>query len=325
MINHLINDLHIYDEVCLNVRDVEEIKLLQLPSSFEKSKEKLRSIDPCLVDIRLSSSDLSTGPTIRRDRCESIGLLSSSNDSSSSSWDNLNKISQEQRKKSNTLLAKKILSKKKPRPNSSPVRITITSKLNPDAAPFFVPQRSSAMGPTRVRYPPRFIPPRQMASVEQQQQHVRRRTPPLRERLSVPNQNRSGRSSNSLRATESLPYQNNEQQHQPQRGPRTISGTSSGSNVSLELVQYDFEKANEEFRRYLELEELVRRRTSTDSLSEDFSSSSPSHSFFDRLSCSATTGTAVAYTEINELEKNRQTFGDDAFLFSINDTDWSCD
>lgn len=313
MINHLINDLHIYDEVCLNVRDVQEIKLLQSPTSFEKSKEKLRAIDPCLLDIRLSSSDVSNEGNLGRDRCESVGLLSSSTESTSSSWDNLHHRSHP-RDKPNTLLAKKVLSKKKARPSSSPVRITITSKLNPDAAPFFAPQRSAAVGPTRVRYPSRFIPPRQMAHLEQQPV-----TPPMRERLSVPNQNRPRRPSNSLRVTESLPYQQ-------QRGPRTISGTSSGSNVSLELAQYDFEKANEEFRRYLQLEELVRRRTSTSSLSEDLSSSSaPGQSFFDRISCTATTGTAVAYAEMDELEKNRQTFGDDALLFPISDADWSCD
>jgi hypothetical protein len=57
MINHLINDMHIYDEVCLNVRDIQELKLLQLPATFHQSKVKLRAIDPCLVDIRLSQSD----------------------------------------------------------------------------------------------------------------------------------------------------------------------------------------------------------------------------------------------------------------------------
>ncbi|CAF4533008.1 unnamed protein product, partial [Rotaria magnacalcarata] len=70
--------------------------------------------------------------------------------------------------------------------------------------------------------------------------------------------------------------------------------------------QYDFEKANEEFRRYLELEELVIRRNSPNSsngsgpddpTTEKQPKSRPNSykkeiSFFDRISCTATTGTA---------------------------------
>ena len=98
--------------------------------------------------------------------------------------------------------------------------------------------------------------------------------------------------------------------------------------------QYDFEKANEEFRRYLELEQLVTRRASshcsTGSHLDDASVVEPSPqsnsykkdiSFFDRISCTATTGTAVAYTEMDETEKNLETFGDDALLIASNSTD----
>ncbi|CAF4388516.1 unnamed protein product, partial [Rotaria magnacalcarata] len=48
-------------------------------------------------------------------------------------------------------------------------------------------------------------------------------------------------------------------------------------------------------------------------------------SFFDRISCTATTGTAVGYTEMDETEKNLETFGDDALLMSssLNDNEWT--
>jgi hypothetical protein len=122
-------------------------------------------------------------------------------------------------------------------------------------------------------------------------------------------------------------------------GPHSIVQYNSSSNPSTSVDdQYDFEKANQEFRRYLELEELVTRRTSvTDSISGSYTEqnachqSSPcqsyhkEHSFFDRISCTATTGTAVGYTEMDELEKNRETFGDDALLLtttSSNDDKW---
>ncbi len=195
-------------------------------------------------------------------------------------------------------------------------------------------------------------------------------TPPIRERLSVPSYNRSRQSPVSLCSTSSLPYQrpNSGDLHQLQmplsfsepigshRGQRTISGTSSGSSLSTDIGphsivqldstanslisadgQYDFEKANEEFRRYLELEELVTRRTSPacsiGSHPDDNSSNqqqSQAHlykkevSFFDRISCTATTGTAVAYTEMDEVEKNLETFGDDALLINseTNDNEW---
>ncbi|CAF5031308.1 unnamed protein product, partial [Rotaria socialis] len=126
------------------------------------------------------------------------------------------------------------------------------------------------------------------------------------------------------------------------RGPRTVSGTSSGSSLSIDIGphsivqfdsipdalisnegQYDFEKANEEFCRYLALEELVTRRVpsvcSTGSRPDNDSGQQQSQansykkeiSFFDRISCTATTGTAVGYAEMGEVEKNLETFGDD--------------
>lgn len=194
-------------------------------------------------------------------------------------------------------------------------------------------------------------------------------TPPMRERLSVPANGRQRRAPAALRATGSLPYQNgnsgdrNHMQTQlifgesigSHRGPRTVSGTSSGSSLSVDFGpysitqldsaigsltsedgQYDFEKANQEFRRYMALEELVTRRMSPDG-SALFNSDdnlgpqqAQSHSykkevsFFDRISCTATTGTAVGYTEMDETEKNRETFGDDAILINSkpNDNEW---
>ena len=141
------------------------------------------------------------------------------------------------------------------------------------------------------------------------------------------------------------------------RHQRTISGASSCSSLSVDIGphsivqhdssssnvltsfegQYDFEKANEEFRRYLELEELVTRRTSShcsigscpdDNSIQQQQSQSNSYkkeiSFFDRISCTATTGTAVGYTEMDETEKNLETFGDDALLMvsNSNDEEW---
>ncbi|CAF1375747.1 unnamed protein product [Didymodactylos carnosus] len=58
MLDHLTNDFRIYDQVCLNVRDIQELKLIQMPD-FHQTKQKLRSIDPCLIDIKLSSEDQS--------------------------------------------------------------------------------------------------------------------------------------------------------------------------------------------------------------------------------------------------------------------------
>lgn len=172
-------------------------------------------------------------------------------------------------------------------------------------------------------------------------------------------------STTSLRSTTSLPFQygssNDHRQIPPAnlfgnsagsyRGQRTFSGASSGSSLSLDVAphpliqndstshtrptfeaQYDFEKANEEFRRYLELEELVVRCPPTIDnqlipQQQQQPSKSPSNSykkqcsFFDRISCTATTGTAVGYTEIDETEKNLETFGDDALLMSSNSND----
>ena len=137
------------------------------------------------------------------------------------------------------------------------------------------------------------------------------------------------------------------------RSQCTTSGGSSCSSLSLDTgsysrvrldsspnptisfeEQYDFEKANEEFRRYLELEELVIGRNPTDSLTRSVSDDnptqqkqSPTHlykreiSFFDRISCTATTGTAVGYTEMDEMERNVETFGDDALLMASNFSD----
>jgi len=104
MIDHLTNDIHTYEQVCLNLCDIQELKLIQLPSTFHESKSKLRSIDPCLVDIRLSPSDeyetRSNGsgneyqqraPIARQKRDDSFGsngsiaLVSSSSNESSSS------------------------------------------------------------------------------------------------------------------------------------------------------------------------------------------------------------------------------------------------
>lgn len=171
------------------------------------------------------------------------------------------------------------------------------------------------------------------------------------------------RSNASIRSTTSLPFPYNgsyDRQQMPpsslfgdsansQRNQRTFSGASSGSSLSIDVIphpilqndstpkpppsfeeQYDFEKANEEFRRYLELEELVVRSppTSDDPLiQQQQQSQSPANSykkgcsFFDRISCTATTGTAVGYTEIDETEKNLETFGDDALLMSSNSND----
>ena len=186
-------------------------------------------------------------------------------------------------------------------------------------------------------------------------------TPPFRERLSMPINKRPRQSPANLCPTGSLPYQNRNSgdfNHfqfgdgmGSHRGQRTISGTSSGSSLSVDFGphsivqlestsnaltsedgQYDFEKANQEFRRYLELEELVIRRASSvcsipsgpeDNLNGQ---QAPAHSykkevsFFDRISCTATTGTAVGYTEMDEDEKNRETFGDDALLINATDS-----
>ena len=105
MIDHLTNDIHTYEQVCLNVRDIEELRLIQLPPTFHESKAKLRAIDPCLVDIRLSLSDeyetrsngsnteqSNRAPIARQKRGQSFGsngesaLISSSSNESSSSF-----------------------------------------------------------------------------------------------------------------------------------------------------------------------------------------------------------------------------------------------
>ena len=193
MIDHLTNDMHVYEQVCLNVRDIQELKLIRLPSTFHESKAKLRAIDPCLLDIRLSPSDEHERksdesppppPIARRSRGESLGsnggsaLISSSSNESSLSFDHqsngsideqINRFSRISMNnnlpvKPATLLAKKILPKKIERNNhydsnqsntqqkkptvdhrrkASPIRVTITSKLNPNATPFFAQQRSS--------------------------------------------------------------------------------------------------------------------------------------------------------------------------------------
>ncbi|CAF3688246.1 unnamed protein product [Rotaria sordida] len=538
MIDHLTNDMHIYDEVCLNVRDIQELKLIRLPSTFHESQAKLRAIDPCLVDICLSSSDKHDGrsnesmkryhqstPIARYLGGKSIGsngssaVISSSSNESSLSFDylptnkTLDDSFNEQIKKLNelstttthvtpkpvTLLTKKVLPKKIERNNLrsvltqnhenkfsstteinntniikkstidnhrkiSPIRVTITSKLNPNATPFYAQQYSTPTTqnssstfyeqnqiqsnvrpiilPNRSQSIPheiniinrpihqqqqnqrrsyqRFIPPRQMAikkqfniqpttnsntylssyldrrsHLKQQSKHKKSNheqisgsihqisstamdqilsTPPIRERLSVPINKRPRQSPVILRSTGSLPYQNRNsgdrnQLHIPlsfgepigsHRSQRTTSGTSSGSSLSADIGphsivqldstssaltsnegQYDFEKANEEFRRYLALEELVSRRLSStcsigshpdDDLNQQQQQQQESQthsykkemSFFDRISCTATTGTAVAYAEMDEVEKNLETFGDDALLISSdsNNNEW---
>lgn len=208
MIDHLTNDMHIYDQVCLNVRDIQELKLVRLPATFHEAKAKLYAIDPCLVDIRLSLSDEHERvsnesinkdqhplPITRRTREESLGstgsirpLISSSSNESSSSInyhsneklfeEQINRFSQLSTTTNNnnnsskqpvTLLAKKVLPKKNERNNgslifpqnsspsttlkkplnndnrrkSSPIRVTITSNLNPNAVPFYGQQRPS--------------------------------------------------------------------------------------------------------------------------------------------------------------------------------------
>ena len=150
MIDHLTNDMYVYDEVCLNVRDIRELKLVRLPTTFQESKIKLHhAIDPCLIDIRLSneptSSSSSSVPIVHRSR------------------DNNNRI--EATTKPVTLLAKKVLPKKIERNQqqrkTSPIRITITSKLNPNATPFYGRQQTTQTIPNRSYQ--RFVPPRQMA------------------------------------------------------------------------------------------------------------------------------------------------------------------
>lgn len=582
MIDHLTNDIRRYEQVCLNVRDIHELRLIELPSTFHESKRKLRAIDPCLVDIRLSPSDENETrsssssndhprrtPISRQKRDESFGsdghsaLISSSSNESSVSFgfrsnekytaeesndesmdeqmDNLRQLNiNAAQTKPGTLLAKKILPRKNersvaPAPNhshqlrsaysdqsesvygpgsriphpatlkttrlpqldrhASPIRVTITSKLNPNAIPFFVQHRPNVpMAPPsftfyerprfRPRLPPvvspdrsqslpyginnfpnhqppppppppmfqqrphqRFVPPRQMILKkpfmqtppprtnqrqpqtppavaryriqslstsekgyypEQQQQQVKSRPPssrsnmgersfgesstsnsisalgyarqtslptpnelpftfPIQKTLSVSRQHPTRRSTASIRSTTSLPYQPSNaidvgRMHRQNsvtepigshRAQRTYSGASSCSSLSLDIGphsivqfdlstnpfmssegQYDFEKANEEFRRYLELEQLVTRRASSHcstgshpddpSLAEPLSQSNSYKkeiSFFDRISCTATTGTAVAYTEMDETEKNLETFGDDALLVASNATD----
>lgn len=233
MIDHLTNDMHIYEQVCLNVRDIQELKLIRLPSTFHESKAKLRAIDPCLVDIRLSPSDeherisneSPPSPIARRSRGESLGsngdgalISSSSNESTSSlgyrpdekftnesfeeSLDKqMNRFTRLSTTNANTskpvtLLAKKVLPKKiernhfrplfpqnnfhstqinpsntlkKPtldtRRKISPIRVTITSKLNPNATPFYAQPRPILTTPNssftfyeRNRFQPRFQP-----------------------------------------------------------------------------------------------------------------------------------------------------------------------
>jgi len=250
MIDHLTNDIRTYEQVCLNVRDIQELRLIQLPATFHESKAKLRAIDPCLVDIRLSPSDEygtrsnrsnkdypPLAPIARQQRGESFGsnggsaLLSSSSNESSSSFglrsgerfadesndesidEQLDKFSQlrttNASSKSVTLIAKKILPKKIERRtdapsintnnnlrptfsdnretgygstrvnyhntvkkgpminqnrNPSPIRVTITSNLNPNAVPFYTQQRNlpAIQNPSLTFYErSRFRPPLQ--------------------------------------------------------------------------------------------------------------------------------------------------------------------
>jgi hypothetical protein len=194
-------------------------------------------------------------------------------------------------------------------------------------------------------------------------------TPPMQEGLFRQRNNPTHRSTTSIHSNASLPYQHgNSGDHNQRQTPisfgepigshrnqRTISMASSCSSLSVDIgphsivqfdsspsnlltsfeEQYDFEKANEEFRRYLELEELVTRRASShcsngsgsDINSTPAQQQQQSHSykkeisFFDRISCTATTGTAVGYTEMDETEKNLETFGDDALLMASNSND----
>ncbi|CAF2351404.1 unnamed protein product [Rotaria sp. Silwood2] len=572
MIDHLTNDIHTYEQVCLNVRDIQELRLIQLPSTFHESKAKLRAIDPCLVDIRLSSSDeyetKSNGsntdhppraPIARQSRGESFGsngdsaLISSDSNDSSASFalrsdekfaDESNDESlDEQIQKFNqlttasfnskpvTLLAKKVLPKKIDRRTdlqstaaintnnnirqttpdnreitdrpiqinnhntlkigpavsdnrkSSPIRVTITSTLNPNATPFYTQQRnipamqhSSFTFYERPRFRPRLqpvtspdrsqslpygmnvvdnnntnnnhhyqqqqnYPHSNQSYVSQRQMPVKKNftqtspqkttktrpirtppptakyrihastsmdkrffsqpqykgktqnnpqyrqiisqtsgptsnppilTPPIGNTFSMSRNNPTRRSTASIRSTPSLPYQygcssDRNQMHTPlsfqesigsHRSQRTVSGASSCSSLSVDIgphsivqldsssnifpsfdEQYDFEKANEEFRRYLELEELVIRRPSShcsngspsdDSTMQQQQQQAQTNlykkeiSFFDRISCTATTGTAVGYTEIDETEKNLETFGNDALLMAsnLNDNEW---
>ena len=249
MIDHLTNDIRIYEQVCLTVSDIEELRLIELPSTFHESKAKLRAIDPCLVDIRLSPSDEHEtrshpkqqqvrAPIARQKRGESFGsdggsalVTSSSNESSSSfSFHSREKFTADESNdesmdeymeqfrqltirnapaKPPTLLAKKVLPRKIERPlatatmanqqapravyvdnrepmgnasrlnqhasrkslmvnqnrQPSPIRVTITSKLNPNAVPFYVQQRraSPMHNPSftfyeRTRFRPRLQP-----------------------------------------------------------------------------------------------------------------------------------------------------------------------
>lgn len=566
MIDHLTNDIHTYEQVCLNVRDIKELRLIQLPSTFHESRAKLRAIDPCLLDIRLSPSDeyetRSNGSNTdksqrapiapRQKRGHSFGstgggaLISSSSNESSSSFglrsderftlesndestdEGLDKFNQlsitHPTVKPATLLAKKVLPKKierrsdmstiktnnnlrlhsadnretsfsstrtqqqqqpetmkkggatiQPNRKTSPIRVTITSTLNPDAVPFYTQQRNApppmpnstfkfydrahfrprlqpivspdrsqslpyGMNAFNIPPPPpqhhqqqqpyqfpnhqRFIPPRQMAlkktntqtktnprpirappppvmkyrvhpSIsmdrriypQQQQQQQQNKSKPSNNnqfpgymrQASLPSSDQlvetqaiqgnftaarnipTRRSTASIRSTSSLPYQyNNPNDHGQQlltplsytdsvgsRSNRTFSCASSCSSLSVDMMphslvrkdlssspsnplpsfeeQYDFEKANEEFRRYLELEELVVRCPSiseSNTPPQDHQQLQQSNSykkeisFFDRISCTATTGTAVGYTEMDETEKNLETFGDDALLIS---------
>ena len=351
MIDHLTNDMHIYEQVCLNVRDIRQLKLLRLP--------------PTGVDARVKPRE----PTVRQSM-ESVDdrsvILSSSEESVDQQIERLHHLTIGPHPKPVTLLAKKVLPKRIERTpassrgqsdrRSSPIRVTITSKLNPDAAPFYTgqafPPRNQHSSLTfyeqnqfrKRNAHQRFAPPSSKPRAEQLVP-----TPPMRERLSVPNRNHRRRSpTNSLRSTGSLPFQYGIDTFDRRR-PRTVSGTSSGSSFSMDIGphsiaqfdssstsltsadgQYDFEKANEEFRRYLELEELVTRRSSSVGSFTDDASPQPSNSykrevsFFDRISCTATTGTAVGYTEMDENEKNRQTFGDDALGMGsdANDSVW---
>ena len=354
MIDHLTNDMHIYEQVCLNVRDIRQLKLLRLPSTsveFQaRPRQSMESID---------------------DRSR---ILSSSEESVDQQIETLNQLAIGPNSKPVTLLAKKVLPKRIERipvssrgpsdRKASPIRVTITSKLNPDAAPFYTRQASlpSHQHSSLTFYEQnqfrkrnsqqRFVPPRSKPPTEEKASPPRATnqlvpTPPMRERLSVPGSNHPRRSpTNSLRSTGSLPFQYGMDTFDRRR-PRTVSGTSSGSSFSMDIGphsivqfdsssnsltsadgQYDFEKANEEFRRYLELEELVTRRTSSVGSFTDDVSPQPSNSykrevsFFDRISCTATTGTAVGYTEMDENEKNWQTFGDDALGSDANDSVW---
>jgi hypothetical protein len=322
MIDHLTNDMHIYEQVCLNVRDIQELKLIRLPSTFHESKAKLYAIDPCLVDIRLSPSDeferMSNKsinndqsplppPIARRSRDESLGsngssgalILSSSNESSSSL--NYDKSIDEEIDKFNqlsinttptitskpvTLLAKKVLPKKIERSNrqtlfpqnnfhstqinhqsntlikkttlnnqrkSSPIRVTITSNLNPDAKPFYAQQsrnqNSSLTFYERKRFQPRLqtvASPDRLQSINpnihQQQNHHRshqRFVPPrqmaIKKNFNIQQQSSTTTTTNHRNYSSSFSDKRSYPQQQQQSKHKSASNEQITSNLFSHL------------------------------------------------------------------------------------------